>query len=93
LDIEVVLRQVFYEEPIDEDGRMGASSMYPRKDLHLRKEMEKKKFYDFKKQGNNSEQLFLVSADWVRKWADFVKDPDSTNPGEIINDTLYMQHR
>mmetsp|Transcript_24339 Transcript_24339/g.23951 ORF Transcript_24339/g.23951 Transcript_24339/m.23951 type:complete len:160 (-) Transcript_24339:1361-1840(-) len=94
LDKQVYLSEVFFEEPLgDEDFNKQEAPMISRKEMTSRKEMEKRKFFEVKKQGNNSEQLYLISAEWVNMWVCFISSLEGTLPGEIINDMLYLKYK
>lgn len=45
-----------------------------------------------KKAKNNSEQLYMISSEWMKMWAGFVTSPDATLPPPIYNDMLYMKY-
>jgi len=81
---------VFYEEPIEQNDLLkDVNEMMPRKDLNYRKRVEKRKILELMRETNDSEQLYLISSLWVRMWVDFIRQPEGTLPGEIINDMLY----
>ena len=51
--------------------------------------MERKRFIQVKKYGNNSEYLYLIDANWINNWIAFVRQGQT--PGKINNDQLNLQ--
>lgn len=59
--------------------------------MQFRKDKEKREILKFIGQPNESEQLYLISGEWIKMWAEFALNPEGTIPGDIVNDSLYMK--
>jgi hypothetical protein len=51
----------------------------------------KRKYIEIKSQGNNTEHLYLIDAQWIIKWANFVLYSSASMPGPILNDMLFLK--
>eukprot|EP00347_Sterkiella_histriomuscorum_P018092 403346820 len=89
---EIDIKNVFFEEPIDEEFlNKSRFSNGSQREIEVVKMQQRRKFIELKKAGNDTEQLYLIDANWVRRWINYVNYSSANFPGSIINDQLYMQ--
>jgi hypothetical protein len=48
-----------------------------------------RRFKTVMKEGNDMEFLYVISVEWIKMWCDFVSTTHGTEPGSIMNDTIY----
>jgi hypothetical protein len=53
------------------------------------REVMMRRFKTVMKEGNDMEFLYVISVEWVKMWCDFVSTTHGTEPGSIMNDTIY----
>lgn len=94
----VRFENVFYEETLENDEQQLLS--FSSRDFQTttdfggtqsRKQMERNKYISSKQRGNNSEHLYLVDGEWVKRWTQFLRNGSAPSPGIINNDALYLQ--
>lgn len=52
--------------------------------------MERRRYIEAKSLGNNTENLYLIDAQWIKRWVAYLNHPAAPFPGPIFNDSIYL---
>jgi hypothetical protein len=61
------------------------------KDAGFTKKGEKKAYIEFKREGNKSEYLYLISFSWIKQWVNFLRFSETFPPEKLDNNELYKK--